>query len=70
MKVIYIYIYKYIGLYMEYSPSFEANSEEISHILCNPEVDYCIHKRPLLVSTLSQLNALHAFSSHFFNMRF
>ena len=54
---------------MEQSPSWEANrflaSHEISHISWNLKAHYCIHKSPLPVPILSQLDPILTPTSHF-----
>jgi hypothetical protein len=54
---------------MEQSPSWEAKrfaaSQEIPHILWNPNVHYRIHNCPQTVSILGQLNSVHIPASHF-----
>ena len=56
----------YIALFMQQSPSWEANqfaaSQETPHILWNPKVHY--HNSPPPVPLLSQLDQVHAQPIH------
>jgi hypothetical protein len=63
----------YFTSYMEQSPSWEANrfsaSQEISHILWNLKVHYDNQKCPQPVPILSQIDLVHAPTSHFLKIR-
>jgi hypothetical protein len=45
-------------------------SQDIFHILRNPNARYYIHKHPTLVHILSQNNPFHASPSNFLKIRF
>jgi len=59
---------------VEQSPSWESSrssaSPEIPHILWNPNVHYCIHKRPAPVRIMSYINPVPANASHFLKFNF
>jgi len=63
------YLLTYLLTYsMQQSPSWEANwfsVSQIPHILWNPKVHYRSHKCPPPVPIVSQLDPLHAPTSHF-----
>ena len=56
---------------MEHSPSQETNSssasQEIPHILRNPNVHYRSHERQQTVPILSQINPVHVSHPNFCN---
>jgi hypothetical protein len=58
---------------MKQSPSWEANrfaaSQEIPHILWNPQVHNRFHKCPPPVSIMSQIIIVHTPTSHFLKIR-
>jgi hypothetical protein len=70
---VYVYTYRYITNSMKYSPSWEANrfsaSQEIHHILWNPQVHYRIHKISPLAPTMTNINPVHV-PLHFFDIHF
>jgi len=57
---------------MEQNPSWVANShspsQEISRLLCNPMVHYCVHKIPPQVPILSQMNPAHTILRYFYKI--
>jgi hypothetical protein len=61
-------------LYSQHSQSWKANSrsasQEIPHLLCNPKVDYRVHKNPSLVPILSQMNTAHTFPPYSLKIHF
>jgi len=59
---------------MEHSRSSEANShlacQEITSLLCNPEVHYRGNKSPTLVHILNEINPVCTFPTYFFKIYF
>ena len=63
----------YLTSSMEENPTSESVSSAIQEISCswwNPKVHYYVHKCPLLVHNLSQINLAHALPSFFHNILF
>jgi hypothetical protein len=46
---------------MEQSTPFEAKSQEVARLLCNPMVHYCVHSSPPLVPLLNQMQSIYTF---------
>jgi hypothetical protein len=59
---------------MGHSPSSKAisssSSQQIPHILCNPNVHHCIHKGQAFVPVFSHINPVHILPSSYFNIHF
>jgi hypothetical protein len=55
---------------MEKIPNKEDYSLSAGQDFPHPEVNYCVHKSPLLFSILSQMNSVHTIISYFFKVRF
>ena len=58
----------------QHSPSWEAekfsDSQEITRILWNPKIHYCIQKCPLPVPIQTQLISFHTSPSHFLKIHY
>jgi len=58
---------------MDQSPSWKADShlasQEIPHILWNPQVHYRVHKSPKQVTVLSHMHPVHTFPLYFRKIR-
>ena len=69
-----IHVLNILTYSMEQSPSWQANrfsaNQENHRILWNPKVHYRVYKCPLPVTILSQINPVHAPSSHFLKIHF
>jgi hypothetical protein len=49
---------------------WRSAGQEISCLLWNPTVHYCVHNNPPLVSILSQMNLVHTFMLNYFKNHF